>query len=681
MNKKQLRISLFIMVALCILTYVNHFENAFHFDDSHVVQNNAYIRSLKNIPLFFKDGSTSSTLPQNQSYRPVVSTSLAFDYWLGGGYDLFFFHLSSFILFVLQGVLMVFLVNKILMTAIDDNKLSIYTALIATTWYLLHPAIAETVNYVSARSDLQSTFFVVLAFVLYLYSPFWRKTHLYNLLIVIGALAKPPAIMFAPLLFFYVLFFEEKLSLPDVFKRQYIRQVLNIIKNVLPAFICCAALYYFQDRMTPKTWEPGGTSPVQYLITQPFVILHYFAMYFVPNDLSADSDWTLLPGIMNWRFFAGCAFVLVMIAIAFITSRKALLRPISFGIMWFFIALAPTSSIIPLAEVMNDHRMYFPFVGLCISVSWTLALMVNKYLPVIVRYKTAALVLLAISLSGYAYGTYQRNRVWHTEESLWQDVTVKSPANGRGLMNYGLTQMSKGNYQAADLYFSQALKLLPNYFTLHINLGILKGATRHPAEAEQYFKKAIVLGATFPDSYLFYGRYLKDQKRYPEAIELFKKALALSPAYLYNRMLLMDTYQAVEDWDELKTIATSTLQLVPDNPEVLNYLDASNKRAGKIEIAISTIKKSPTAEKYLELGMLYYNAGRYEQCIDACKQAIKLKANLPEAYNNMGAAYNLLRQYDKAIGPLKKALALKPDFELAKNNLLYTQQQLLAAKK
>jgi tetratricopeptide (TPR) repeat protein len=680
MNKKQLRIGLFIMALLCTLTYSNHFENAFHFDDSHVVQNNVYIRSLKNIPLFFTDGGASSTLPQNQAYRPVVSTSLAFDYWLGGGYSLFFFHLSSFILFVLQGILMVFLFNKIFNTAIANSKLSIYTALIAATWYLLHPAIAETVNYVSARSDLQSTFFVMLAFVLYVYSPFWRKTHLYNLPIIVGALAKPTSIMFAPLFLFYVLFFEEKLSLLDVFKKQHAKQVLNVIKNVLPAFICCAALYYLVDKMTPKAWEPGGTSPVQYLITQPFVILHYFAMYFAPNDLSADSDWTLLPVIANWRFFIGCTFILAMIFIAFITSRKTTLRPISFGILWFFLALVPTSSIIPLAEVMNDHRMFFPFVGLCMSVSWSVVLIVNQYLPLIPRYKTALLVLLAITLSGYAYGTYKRNEVWHTEESLWYDVTLKSPANGRGLMNYGLTQMGKGNYEAAELYFIRALKLLPNYFSLHINLGILKGATNHPAEAELYFKKAIALGATFPDSYLYYGRYLKEQKRYAEAIELFKKALMLSPGYLYNRLLLMDAYQSVENWDELKNLATSTLQLAPNNPEVIAYLNVANKREGKIEAAIAAIKSAPTAQKYLDLGILYYNAGKYVQCIEACNEAIKLKQNFAEAYNNLGAAYNSLGLFDKAIEPLKKALALKPDFELAKNNFLYTQQQLAKSK-
>ena len=52
-------------------------------------------------------------------------------------------------------------------------------------------------------------------------------------------------------------------------------------------------------------------------------------------------------------------------------------------------------------------------------------------------------------LAAYAAGTYQRNRIWRNEESLFYDVTIKSPANGRGLMNYGLTQMEKGETQKA----------------------------------------------------------------------------------------------------------------------------------------------------------------------------------------------------------------------------------------
>ena len=74
-----------------------------------------------------------------------------------------------------------------------------------------------------------------------------------------------------------------------------------------------------------------------------------------------------------------------------------------------------------------------------------------------------------------AYGTWQRNIVWRTEESLWLDATIKSPDNGRGLMNYGVIQMGKGNYRVADAYFERALPLMPHYAYLHVNLGVLEG--------------------------------------------------------------------------------------------------------------------------------------------------------------------------------------------------------------
>ena len=141
---------LFLLVAV-IAAYANHFFNGFHFDDFHAIVNNTYIRSLRNIPRFFIDGTTFSSLPTNQSYRPVVSTSLAIDYFLGHGRP-FFFHLSTFLLFLLQGVVMYSLYLAIFDRSQRDSA-NRYVALIAVAWYLLHPANAETINYIIARSD------------------------------------------------------------------------------------------------------------------------------------------------------------------------------------------------------------------------------------------------------------------------------------------------------------------------------------------------------------------------------------------------------------------------------------------------------------------------------------------------------------------------------------------------
>jgi len=665
--QKKYGLGIALMLLVTLVTYSNHFLNAFHFDDSHSVQNNPWIRSIHNVPLFFKDGTTSSVLPQNQSYRPVVTTSLAFDYWLGNGYNPFYFHLSIFILFLLQGILMFLLYKKVYRSASAKNS-SVYIALIATTWYLLHPAIAETVNYVIARSDLISTFFVLAGFVLYSYSPFCKRTLLYLLPVGIGALAKPTAVMFAPMLLIYILLFEADLSFADIFKKQNIKQTGRVILRALPAFIFCGLMYLLIDKLTPKTWQAGGTSSFQYIITQPFVILHYFGTLFLPTGLSADSDWTLLPGMSDIRFIIGCLFILLMLGIAWYTSTKKILRPISFGICWFFLALIPTS-VIPLAEVLNDHRMFFPFIGLIMSVGWAIGLMIIKIMDSR-KYAAAVFVVpIVLLLSAYAYGTYNRNKVWHTEESLWYDVTIKSPQNGRGLMNYGLSQMQKANYAVAEKYFTRALQLLPNYYALNVNMGILKAATGDKTTAEKYFLSAIQTGANYQDPYYFYARFLNEQQRYNEAIVQLTKAISISPGYLSARLLLMDVYEIMEDWDRLKALANSTLIISPNNPEVLKYLQSAQNQKGKTEIEAEKIAAAPTAEKYLNLSLLYFNTGKYEQCIEAANQAIKLKPGYDLAYNNICAAYNKLGQWDKAIAAGKQGLIFNPNNQLLKNNL------------
>ena len=70
------RVAIGLLALILVVTYANHFQNSFHFDDAHTIVNNAAIRSLENIPRFFTDARTFSSLPSNQSYRPSVSTLL-----------------------------------------------------------------------------------------------------------------------------------------------------------------------------------------------------------------------------------------------------------------------------------------------------------------------------------------------------------------------------------------------------------------------------------------------------------------------------------------------------------------------------------------------------------------------------------------------------------------------------
>ena len=671
MTKRPFVTGIFIIMLLTFLTYSNHFYNTFHFDDFHTIINNANIRSLKNIPRFFTDGSTSSVLPQNQAYRPVVVTSLAIDYWLAGDYYPFWFQTSTFVAFLLQGLLMVFFFKKIFDLSLTSFS-NCYLVLIAVTWYLLHPANAETVNYIIARTDVLSTLFILLGFILYIFSPFCRKTYLYLGAVGIGVLCKTTAVMFAPILFFYVLLFEDGLSLTDLFKKIHLKQVLSVFIKTLPAFIFCAFMFWFTGKQTPQTWEPGGTKPLAYLTTQPFVILHYFGEFFLPTSLSADTDWQLLPSVVDIRFMVGSVFILLMLITALYTSRNKQLRPVSFGIIWFFLALAPTSSVIPLAEVLNDHRMYFPFIGLVMSVSWALGLIWLKYRPFIKKeFVSGAVIIL---LSAYAYGTYRRNEVWHSELSLWHDVTVKSPNNARGLMNYGLSEYSAGNFDEAEKYYKKAEKVSPEYSFIYTNIGLVEEQKGNMAKAENYFLAGVKLGEKFPDPLYFYGAFLTGRQRYSEAETWLTKTIALSPFYMEPRLLLMKVYSLTGQWDKLNILAKQTLSFAPRNAAVLTYLTDAAKKEDPLDIQADSIKNNPTAEKYADLSLLNYQTGRYIQCIDAAEKAIQLKPGFAAAFNNMGAAYIKLGQYDKAIAELKQALILSPAFVLAKNNLFLAEE-------
>ncbi|MFI5162588.1 MAG: tetratricopeptide repeat protein [Sphingobacteriales bacterium] len=673
MKRNTLLFYIILLLSVVTAVYANHFYNGFHFDDSHSIVSNPNIRSIKNIPLFFKDGTTSSVLPQNQSYRPVTTTSLAIDYWLNKGYDYpFFFHLSTFILFLAQGLLMLYFFNKLYGQS-SPNKNVIYVALFAVAWYLLHPAIAETVNYIIARADVQSTVAVLAGLALYIGSPFCRKTFIYLLPVGIGILAKPPAVMFAPIFFFYILFFEEGMSLTDIFKKAHLKQLWNAIRKSIPAFILCVGLYELVSKLTPKTWEPGGSSPMHYLITQPFVILHYFATFFWPTGLSADTDWGTLDNIWNIRFVVGCLFVLAMLVFAFYTSRKALLRPISFGILWFFIALAPTSSVIPLAEVLNDHRMFFPFVGLVMSVAWTIGLLVLKLIEskgsFLAKNKKLIWAPVILLFMACAYGTWKRNTVWHSEESLWLNVTVKSPKNGRGLMNYGNILESQGKYAQAQDYFNRALSLLPNYSFIYTNIGTLQEKQGNYVDAEKNYLNGVVLGPQYNALHRLYGQFLYNRGRYREAEVELEEAIGLSSADLEARLSLMQTFDALGEWDNLKLLAANTLQLFPDDTDARGFMDDAMNGKNRTDMEAAKVRLAPTAEKYLQLSLQYYQDGKYNKCIDAALAAIVLKPDYVEAYNNVGSGYIALKQFDKAIEPLKKALSIKPDYQLAKNNL------------
>ena len=665
-NNKKIYWGIWGLLILVCIAYSNHFYNTFHFDDSHTIVDNVHIRSLQNLPSFFTDGTTSSSNSFNQSYRPLVTTSLAVDYKLGGGLNPFYFQLSTFIWFLIQGVLMFILFCKLLRKVFEYTRADLL-AFLAIAWYMVHPAIAETINYIISRSDVLSTFFVVLAFVMYMSSNHCRKYHLYLIAVAIGVLAKPTAVMFGPLLWFYVYLIENNAALLsdgglnlDVFKKTF--------KATWPAFAVCILIYVFIDRMTPATWIPGGTSVFNYAITQPYVILHYFITLFFPFWLSADSDLVAFTSLADTRVWLGVLFLLLLIYLMVKASNTKQWRPVSFGIAWFLLSLVPTSSIIPLAEVTNDHRLFFPFIGLVLAGTVTISNLLYHFKANLSTIKASVIIVL-LCFAAYAYGTYQRNKVWYTEESLWKDVTIKSPNNGRGLMNYGVALLQKGNLDSAEMYFVRAKNLVPNYANIFINLAAVKGAKGQRDSATIYYQKALELMPNNVVTYYHYGKHLAEGSQFEQALPILEKGKQFSVAHEGLNYSLANVYESLAQWDKLQLLAKERLAVEPDNLVYQKYAQAAASKQKLIEIEVANLAKNSDPDALLELSLRLFQLGKYRESILAAEQALKFKAQYAEAYNNIGVSYKALGDIALARKALQKALVIRPDFELAKNNL------------
>lgn len=593
---------------LLAAAYSNHFHNGFHFDDSHAIEDNTYVRSLSHIPRYFRDATTFSVLPQNQSYRPLLQTTFAIDYWLGGGYRPVAFQAQTFAWY-----LVLIVAIAALFESITANR---WITLAASAVYALNPVCAETVNYIVQRGDLLSTLGVVAGLVAYVRWPGRRRQAWYLIPVVLGALVKPPALIFPVLVATYLSLFEKRTP---------------IVRAIAPSVAVVILMAGWFTWMTPASATTGASNGGLYLWTQPFVALRYFLMFFAPIGLSADNDWSLVSGPFDWRVAAGLGFVALLAAAIRFSSRRDATKPIAFGLAWFALTLLPTS-LTPLAEVANDHRMFFPFVGLSLAVTTAAALGLARVVAARSQAAVAAGVMTIVLLAGSA-GVYARNEVWRSDETLWRDVTENSPNNGRGWMNYGLSLMERGDYDGALAAYRRAEPLTPNYHLLQINMALAYGGIGQSALVEPHFLRAVDLEPIDWRSHLYYALWLLRVGRAPDALAHARIARELNPG-------------------DAASLPVEQGAAVADN----------------------------TPEYHLARSLAEYQMRRYRDSIGSARRAIALRPSYALAWNNVAAAHNALAEFEQGIAAGEEAVRLDPSLQIARNNVDYARRQLVNRK-
>jgi hypothetical protein len=205
-----------------------------------------------------------------------------------------------------------------------------------------------------------------------------------------------------------------------------------------------------------RTFSPAqlGTSvaPLDYFLTQGLVVPRYLGLTLLPIGLNVDHD---IPVVhhFNVAAVAGLAFLGVLAIVALALLRRQPL--ISFALLWMLFALSVESSILPLNDVMMEHRMYLALPGIALAAGAGL-MWLRERVPIIATLSALILVLLLPGL------TYARNVVWGSAVSLWSDAARKSPAKARTQLNAGVAYHGEGRLDEAIRHYCRALALHPS---------------------------------------------------------------------------------------------------------------------------------------------------------------------------------------------------------------------------
>jgi hypothetical protein len=200
------------------------------------------------------------------------------------------------------------------------------------------------------------------------------------------------------------------------------------------------------------------------LLTQAHAVVYLIGQLVRFDRLNADP---MLPVFDSWSpiVAADVAIIaaLIAVAVALIPRRPAL----AFGIVWFFVWLLPTNSFLPRLDVVNDRQLYLALVGPAWLVAVTVGTLGSKPDS---RIPFAAALALAI---GLGVATHHRNRVYADEIVFWEDVTQKTPDNGRAFCNLGYAYALASRNDDAEGALRRALAIDPHDVRAAVNLRLL----------------------------------------------------------------------------------------------------------------------------------------------------------------------------------------------------------------
>ena len=512
---------LFLLAVVIILIYAETLTSPFILDDIHNIRDNPHIR----VPFLSFKNLAWAGFQSPLANRPVANISFALNYYFHG-YNLVGFHVVNILIHIASGIFLYLLVKATIRTPALRARyakfgwIPFFTAFI----WLVHPLQTQSVTYLVQRMNSLAAMFYVLS--LWLYVKFRlsagrrAKWPLLGGCILAGMLAFGTKEISATLPGFIILYewyFFQGLS------RQWAKRHMLILA-AFGVFIIVISLAYFGNEPVVRIlndYNSRDFTLAQRVLTQFRVVILYISLLIWPQPLrlSLDHDIALSYSLTNpITTLLSMTIIIVLIVLAIRFAKRE--RLISFCILWFFGNLVIESSIIGL-ELVFEHRNYLPSM-LAILL---LVVLVFRYL------KPAWVGVVALCVMGTLFTgwTFERNKDWSDEITLYRDCVEKAPGKARPYNNLGAALMRDGSLAEAVEQLKTALNIKPDFVDAHYNLGYALSRQGNLKAGIYQFGETLRLDPDNLKALNNMGVALALQGRYGEAVNYFEAALKQNP--------------------------------------------------------------------------------------------------------------------------------------------------------
>jgi len=689
-GKLQIILAILACITLPIIIYSNTLNVPFIFDDIPNIVENPDIKNIRNLKtrLIYK---SDANIYNNQPTRPLTYLSLTLNYYFGG-LNVFGYHLVNIALHILVTILIFSLTRKTFFYLsgfpkgpetlaesfsnfpFDQKMNEVVLPLAVALLFSVHPMNIDVVTHIIHRSGSLSTLFYLTSLLLFIKS-FEGNKWLYPfslLCFTFSFYSKQIAATLPAMILLFDYLFLSSCKAEKVVQKKYYH---------LPFWTLLVLMVAWNYFYLGNLGYMGETLPRYiYLLTQPWAILNYLRLLFVPMGQSIDHFLIPTVTIFEIRFI----LTIVLLSGIFISTylfykkKQSLSRLVLFSVLWFFITLTPTSSFFPINESMAEKRVYLPGWGFSIGLIclYLLIFKMNFQDTFDKSRGKKLIIILGIHILLLSAMTWNRNKDYQSPILLWKEVIKVYPHNARAYNNLGIAFSDKRNHDKALEYYQKAIQVEPNYAKAYNNLGNVFSIKEDYSKAFKYYQKAIQLDPNYAKAYNNLGNVFSDIQDYNEAIRYYQKAIELNPKYADPYYNLGKVYDELKEYGKAQKVFRKASDLNPDLKGTYNRLDVIDQRKLLTESQETHEQISNDHKSYNKWGTFYAKQKNYAKAIESYHKALEMNPNYAVAHYNMGNVYRDQNEYGRAVEFYRKAIKLNPDYALPHYNLgrIYSEQ-------